>query len=333
MRADTPLERLRAWMRSQGLARIWVYRPENFAWLTGGENTLGMGEPVAWLEVGEEVRVHTSRIEQFRIAEEEARGFTVVTHPWETPPPLARPNDLDLDLTPLRLVLTPDMQDSFRVLGREVALATGEVVREAKPDWREQELAGALAESLWSRGIRPLLLLVAGEERLFRYRHPLPKGRPLGRAFMAVVCGTRHGLVANLTRMAHFGGRPEIRDRYEKVLEVEAAALAASRPGVFLGEVFTVIQKAYTRVGFPDAWREHHQGGVGGYRSREVVATPDHDLRLEEGMVLAWNPSLAGAKVEDTFLLVERGLENLTGDPHWPKVTVHGRARPALLER
>lgn len=178
MRADTPLERLRAWMRTQGLERIWVYLPENFAWLTGGENTLGMGDPVAWLEVAEEVRVHTSRIEQLRIPEEEARGLPVVTHPWETPPLLARPNDLELDLTPLRLVLTPDTQDNFRLLGREAALATGEVVREAKPEWRERELAGALAEALWGRGIRPLLLLVAGEERLFRYRHPYQKTVP-----------------------------------------------------------------------------------------------------------------------------------------------------------
>lgn len=64
-----------------------------------------------------------------------------------------------------------------------------------------------------------------------------------------------------------------------------------------------------------------------------MIATPGHDLRLEEGMILAWNPSLAGAKVEDTFLLLDGGLENLTEDPHWPKVMVHGRARPALLER
>ena len=49
-----------------------------------------------------------------------------------------------------------------------------------------------------------MLLLVAGEERLFRHRHPLPKGKPLGRAFMAVVCAGRGGLVANLTRMASF---------------------------------------------------------------------------------------------------------------------------------
>jgi len=174
-----------------------------------------------------------------------------------------------------------------------------------------------------------LLLLVAGEERLFRHRHPLPKGKPLGRAFMAVVCAGRGGLVANLTRMASFG-HGEVEARYRKVLEVEAAALSASRPGATLGEVFAGLQEAYARVGFPGAWEEHHQGGVGGYRSREVLATPGHPLALEAGMALAWNPSLSGAKVEDTFLLTEGGLLNLTEDPFWPAVEVEGRRRPDL---
>lgn len=51
-------------------------------------------------------------------------------------------------------------------------------------------------------------------------------------------------------------------------------------------------------------------------------------------MALAWNPSLAGAKVEDTFLLTEGGLLNLTEDPFWPAVEVGGEeaARP-LSER
>jgi hypothetical protein len=49
-------------------------------------------------------------------------------------------------------------------------------------------------------------------------------------------------------------------------------------------------------------------------------------------MALAWNPSLPGAKVEDTFLLAKQGLENLTLDPAWPMTSVDGRPRPMVLE-
>jgi Xaa-Pro dipeptidase len=322
--------RLRRFMEEMGFGRLFVARPENFAWLLGGENTLGMGEGVAYLEVGEEVVLHTSAIEHPRMVEEEAPGLPVRVHPWYAFPPPPSPSDLEHDLTPLRLVLSSRAQEAFRRLGREAAVAVGEVVRQARTDWKECELAGALAEALWARGIRPLLLLVAGEERLFRHRHPLPKDRPLGRAFMAVACAYRDGLVANLTRMVALD-HPEVEARYRRVLEVERVALEASRPGATLGGVLAAIQRAYGEVGFPGAWEEHHQGGVGGFRSREVLATPGHPLALQVGMALAWNPSLAGAKVEDTFLLTEEGLLNLTEDPSWPTVEVGGRGRPDLL--
>ncbi|RTI00750.1 peptidase M24, partial [Thermus scotoductus] len=191
--------RLRRFMEERGFPRFFVARPENFAWLVGGENTLGMGESVAYLEVGEEMVLHTSRVEHPRMAEEEALGLPVRVHPWYAFPPPPSPSDLEHDLTPLRLVLSQEAQEAFIHLGREAAMAVGEVVRSARPEWTEYALAGALAEALWGRGLRPLLLLVAGEERLFRHRHPLPKGKPLGRAFMAVACAERGGLVANLT--------------------------------------------------------------------------------------------------------------------------------------
>ncbi|WP_413216958.1 M24 family metallopeptidase [Thermus oshimai] len=293
-------------------------------------NTLApLGEGVGYLEMGEKVRLHTTPPEHPRLVEEEALGVEAVLHPWYAFPPPPSPSDLEHDLTPLRLALTQRAQAAFRALGARAARAVGEVVRTAQPGWREWTLAGALAEALWGEGVRPLLLLVAGEERLFRHRHPLPKDRPLGRAFMAVVCAEVGGLVASLTRMAAFG-QEEVEALYKKVLRVEAEALSASRPGASLGAVLEAIQKGYEAVGHPGAFLEHHQGGVAGFRPREVFATPGHPLRLGPGMALAWNPSLSGAKVEDTFLLREGGLENLTEDPFWPMVEVEERKRPDL---
>ncbi|WP_232822496.1 aminopeptidase P family N-terminal domain-containing protein [Thermus sediminis] len=140
--------RLRRFMEAKGLGRFHVARPENFAWLLGGENTLGMGEGVAYLEVGEEVILHTSAIEHPRMVEEEAPGLPVKVHPWYAFPSPGSPNDLEHDLTPLRLVLSPKAQGVFRELGREAASAFGEAVGQARTDWKEYQLAGALAETL-----------------------------------------------------------------------------------------------------------------------------------------------------------------------------------------
>ncbi|RTI18366.1 peptidase M24, partial [Thermus scotoductus] len=121
--------RLRRFMEERGFPRFFVARPENFAWLVGGENTLGMGESVAYLEVGEEMVLHTSRVEHPRMAEEEALGLPVRVHPWYAFPPPPSPSDLEHDLTPLRLVLSQEAQEAFIHLGREAAMAVGEVVR------------------------------------------------------------------------------------------------------------------------------------------------------------------------------------------------------------
>lgn len=319
-------------MDSHGFPRFFIFRPENFAWLTGGgDNTVMIGEGVGWLEVGEKVRLHTPRIEAARLVEEEAGELGVVAYPWYTFPSPQSPSDLEHDLTPLRLVLSESEQERFRTLGKDASRALGEVLREAKPSWSELELAGAASEALYAKGIQPVVLLAAGEERASKYRHPLPKDRPLGRLCMAVICGRRDGLIANLTRMRSWR-HPTVRELYRKVLHVEAAALEASRPGAPLDELLETIRQAYVEIGHPEAFQQHHQGGIAGYRPREVLAVPGEKAHLEVGMSLAWNPSLPGAKVEDTFLLTPAGLENLTVDPEWPLVEIKGRKRPALWE-
>lgn len=321
-------------MENHSFPRFFVQQPENFAWLTGGgDNTVVSFRPVsAWLEItSDTVRLHSSQIEAARLAEEEAPGLKVVRYPWYSPPAAQGPSDLEHDLTPLRLVLSREEQDRYRALGLDAAAALGEGIRSARPDWSEYELAGAIGEGLLSRGIQPLVLLVAGEERLFRHRHPIPKRRPLGRLCMGVVCGRRHGLIANVSRLRSFG-HPEAKALHKHVCQVEAAALRASQTGATLGQVLEKIRAGYSAIGRAQEFENHHQGGLTGYCSREVLALPGNPTRLEAGMALAWNPSLPGAKVEDTFLLTETGLENLTPDPRWPMMTVDNRLRPMVYE-
>jgi len=136
---------------------------------------------------------------------------------------------------------------------------------------------------------------------------------------MGVIWGRRHGLIANLSRLRNFGHH-EARSLNEQICQVEAAALKASQPGATLGEVVEKIRAGYNAIGRASEFENHHQGGLTGYRSREVLARPGNPTRLDVGMALAWNPSLPGAKVEDTFLLTEAGLENLTADLRWPLV-------------
>jgi hypothetical protein len=48
-----------------------------------------------------------------------------------------------------------------------------------------------------------------------------------------------------------------------------------------------------------------------GYASREIIATPGTQQEVKEGQAFAWNPSLVGAKAEETFVLGPDGPEVL----------------------
>jgi Xaa-Pro dipeptidase len=50
-----------------------------------------------------------------------------------------------------------------------------------------------------------------------------------------------------------------------------------------------------------------------GYASREVIATPSTDVPIEIGQAFSWNPSVTGAKSEETFVLTESGAEVVAG--------------------
>ncbi|MEM4782076.1 MAG: aminopeptidase P family protein, partial [Halalkalicoccus sp.] len=101
-------------------------------------------------------------------------------------------------------------------------------------------------------------------------------------------------------------------------------------------EVFGAIQGAYREVSYPREWKRHHQGGAAGYAGREWIATPWHDGEVTLPMAYAWNPTVQGAKSEDTVLVTEDEPEVLTATGEWPTETVTERGleleRPAVLD-
>jgi Xaa-Pro aminopeptidase len=345
---------LRDCLERTGAAAVCLRGTDWFAWVTaGGSNAVLQTAELGVAEVlvtREEAVILTDEIEAARLREEEVPpGFTFHVTPWaqvelreryvlglagERPVLSDRPHNgeqpLPTSLRQRRLVLGEAEQARYRLLGRDAAEAMTEVLRAARPEWTEYELAGAGAAALWRRGIHPALVLAAGERRLPLYRHPTPTHEPIGARAMLVFCARRHGLYANLTRFVSFGPAPQ---EQAALMDVEATGLAAVVPGKSLSAVYHAFAAAYNHADRQGAIDEHHQGGITGYLAREMVATASTATGLEEGMAFAFNPSFAGLKIEDTFLLGPQGLDNLTLDPQWPAVTVHGRLRPLWLEK
>jgi len=344
---------LRAVLIEAGARAVRLRGSDWFAWATaGGSNVVLLTAETGVAEVlvtVDDACILTDDIELERLRNEEVPpGFTFHAAPWDqidmretyvrsladddtvlSDRPQHGERMLPASLRLRRLVLGAAEQQRYRTLGREAAEAMSEVMRRARPEWTEHDLAGAGAEALWRRGIEPALVLTAGAERLPRYRHATPSNQVLGDRAMMVFCARRHGLYANLTRFVSFGPAPAA---LNDLMTVEATGLAAIKPGGSLSAVYHALAQAYQHADRADAMREHHQGGITGYAAREIVATATTATQLQEGMAFAFNPSFQGVKIEDTFLLGPDGLENVTVDPSWPSVDVQGRPRPRWLE-
>ena len=340
-------ERLDAYLDERGLGAVWFAKPNGFAWLTGGDNVVDADADFGIAAAGYDgsLRVITDNIEAERLADEELpEAIAVESTPWHTnsladavaersPAPAAADFDVPgferVDGSRLRQPLTDDDVERYRELGREAAAAVETVCRNLEPDDPEYEVAAGIDISLSSRDVDTPVVLVGGAARAQRYRHYTPSDAPLGDYALVSVTAERAGLYASLTRTVAFDAPDWFKQRHRAAARVEATALAATEAAATgdltdsaepdtAADVFEAIRAAYDAVGFPEEWREHHQGGAAGFAGREWFASPESDEPVRWPMGYAWNPTVRGAKSEDTHLVAPDRTETLTKTGQWP---------------
>jgi len=328
------------------LDAILLQRVSSIAWATGGASTYvniaRSNAEASLLVTGDNQYLITNNIEARRLEKEErltSQGWNFHITPWYekeiTNQGLMKglklgtddyyPGALDLseEIAHLRANLNIEEGNSFRMLGQLCAQAMDATARAVRPGQTEYEIAALLAGEAERRGVQVIVNLIAVDERIFNFRHPLPTDKKLDRYVMIVMCGRRWGLVCSLTRLVYFGKLPnEIRHKAQAVTRVDAAMIATTRPGRTLGQIFANTQEAYAAVGYADEWQLHHQGGPAGYEPREYLATPGSEDTVVAGQVYAWNPSITGCKSEDSVLIGEEGFEILSAIPGWPTTIV-----------
>ncbi|MDF9747036.1 M24 family metallopeptidase [Natrinema salsiterrestre] len=362
-------ERLEAFLESHDLDSVWFARPNSFAWLTGGNSVIDREGDTGVAAVGydgDDFTLVTNNIEADRIAAEELPDLesdevSVERFPWyassladaiedavgseeRAAADVEIPGFEEVDPTALRQPLTERDRERYRELGEQTASAVEAVCRELQSGDTEHEVASALRIALSARDIEAPVVLVGGSERAQQYRHYTPTEAELGDYALVSVTAQRAGLHASCTRTVAFDPPSWLAERHEAAARVEATALAATRAEATnerrgdgsdgtAGDVFAAIQNAYDGVGYEGEWEHHHQGGAAGFAGREWIATPEHDATVETPMAYAWNPTVRGAKSEDTVLVTDDELEVLTATDRWPTTTVEAVDRDLELER
>ena len=244
------------WLRANHFAGVLIRRNENVAWLTGGAVELRVLTPcetgvAALLVTAEGKRYYfTTENEAPRLNDEEfgALDFEPVIFPWfadETGAaaaklaggPLASDTGAEAaNLFPLRASLRETEIARYKWLGAQTAAATVESLQAVTPGLSEYDLEAMTAANLLRRGILPSVYLYAADDRIFKYKHAVARGKRVDRYAMLNLCARKWGLAISITRFVHFGPLPkELEARFRSAAQVNAALLDASRVGATIG--------------------------------------------------------------------------------------------------
>jgi Xaa-Pro dipeptidase len=221
----------------------------------------------------------------------------------------------------VRALLTTAEIDRYRALGSDCGMVVGDVCRRLRPGEDEREIAATVMLALTAINARAIVLLVGADDRIGKYRHPVPTASQWKRTVLVAVCAERDGLIACLSRIVATKDAPsDLEVRTRASASVFGRLLDATQPGATGAQLFDVAAAGYRTAGFPGEEKLHHQGGATGYRAREWVAHPRSQEVVQARQAFAWNPSVTGTKIEDTAVVVDGRVELITSTPGWPSI-------------
>ncbi len=350
---ERKIRRVRELLERTQLDGFVIGRKDNFAWLTCG----GGSEVVVPSEIGtglllvsqERVVLVALPMDGPRLIEEELSGIAVeyVRVDWYESTlegkaaeliagkrfasdfPMDGATFLPKALMALHYPLTELEMDRLRSLGAATERILRSTADRASPGMTEREIAGMLESSYAALGIRCDVVLVGSDERIARYRHPVPTDKPLERFLLLHSAVRQFGLHANVTRLVSFGAVPKgTQTAYEAASSAEAAAISLCVPGARFTDILIAEKRILSNHGYPDDWRQHYLGGVTGYIVAEPSLCLDNEATVSADQAYDWFITVTGVKVEE--LSVNRdgnpAVYSVTGQ--WPTKTyaVEGRS-------
>lgn len=359
---------LRLFMASKGLQAVVLTKPANIAaFFRGAQSFLGFRqEPpgrIALCVTDEGVALLGNRTEVARIAEEELPWLDNVTpyafnwDEWSITASVeaflnakgmdrvgddtgACGEDIGQALEHTYYPLSDEEVLSIHELGKDVGVTVESVAKGVERGVTEVQVAGDLAGRLVRQGIWPELLVVIADDRVKRLRHSIPKAIRIDRLALLSVTARRRGLYVSATRLVSLGPvDADLRRHQDASNRIEARAILCSKPGQRVGHIVKVMAEGFAGEGFQDEWTKHHHGGPCGFCGRDYKGTEHEPRCLTERQPVAWNPTIQGAKSEDTILTdSSRSVPQVITDTEtWAyyEATINGATirRPSILEK
>lgn len=337
--------RLRDWMARRGYDAVLISRRDQFAWLTAGGDSRVLNNATTGeghlLVTPDRQYLLAHSMDALRLLEEQVAGqnYELVTLRWHqgdpreharslagqrlaADTPLAGAEDVNTQLNHLHFPLTPLEIARLRWLGGRTGSILEEIALWAKPGMTEELIAREMHARFIQEGIDLDVLIVGSDERVARYRHPLPTSKVVERYLLLHPAARRWGLHANVTRTVWFGQpAPEIHRAYQAAATVEARILAMLEPGLRFADILAKQKEWYAELGYPGEWENHFQGGPTGYAVVDTARCLTGTC-VEVDQTFDWFITVTGAKVEELTLLTGAGVEILSFSDRWPGLAV-----------
>ncbi len=351
--------RVRETMKRLNLDGILFTLTPNFFWITGGKNDIvdkSSGTASARvLLTADKAYAFCNTSEFYRVSDEELTDgtFEIIKYNWHD-------NEEDVinqytkgkrigsdtgdfgtenivnEIQKLRYVLTEAERNRMIQMGPECAKILEDCVRDIKKGQTEFEVAANVTAKLMEKGYTVPVCLIGSDERLMKYRHPLPTNKKVENYAMIAICAQKYGLTISISRIKSFVPlSKELQDKYEALLKIDATYITNTKAGVLSKDVLQKAYEVYKETGYEKDFHLHHQGGGLGYLTRDYCTNFNTEEVVQDNQGYSWNPTIAGVKLEDTYIIEgdNQNIVSYTGSWVYREVTVDGKTilRPDIL--
>lgn len=356
---EEKLCRIRSFMENEGYQGVLLTLNENFFWMSGGrcafvDKSTGVAAPKLFVTKDKQYVICNSS-ERFRVMEEELLEgeFELISYLWHEDEKnvlnsllldgryasdngICGSDNREADIQKQRYVLTEAEIVRYREIGLECAGIVEECCRRIHRGESELEIAARTVQMLMEKGYQIPVCLVAADERLKKYRHPIPTEKQVDKYAMTAICAQKYGLTVSVSRIVSLGAvDAQKTKRMEAVQRVDAAFILNTKAGVKAGDVLEKGFSAYQQEGYAEDFHLHHQGGALGYLTRDYCVNFRTEDTILDSQAFSWNPTIAGVKSEDTFLVSGESQEVISHTGNWvyKEITLNGRSilRPDIL--
>ena len=234
----------------------------------------------------------------------------------------------------LRLVKDAHEIDMLRRGAQLLSPVAVDVIGDAKPGMKEQELAAKIDWRIKTAGFERCsfeTIVASGPNSARPHAHAGDRVLREGDLVVLDFGGVYGGYCVDLTRTVAIGQPDaEMMRVYQAVLEAQTAAIATVRPGVTAGDIDAAARGTLARHGLAEAFGHSTGHGLGveihetpriGPRREAAGDSPaPPDEAIEPGMVFtiepgAYLPGWGGVRIEDDVLVTSDGVEVLTNVP------------------